>query len=159
MLLRVPSLIEFGSHCLQTSGCTGGFIEFSMKCCSPNAVKGKQPTSEEPCVTGSCYPEMECLPHSLRAPNSSSGQTRQALNVTPDPLPTTPKLGLLSQSLALLSPQLTYSLKNLDTPSQTEPPSPFSSPPHLLGPWFKALCAAVAECLLPAALSLTCPKS
>lgn len=119
MLLRVPSLIEFGSHCLQTSGCTGGFIEFSMKCCSPNAVKGKQPTSEEPCVTGSCYPEMECLLHSVRAPSSSSGQTGEALNVTPDPLPTTPKLGLLSQPLAHLSPQLTYSLKALAAPSQT----------------------------------------
>lgn len=93
MVLRVPSLIEFGSHCLQTSGCTGGFIEFSMKCCSPNAVKGKQPTSEEPCVTGSCYLEMECLPHSVRAPSSSSGQTQEA-SVS----------HLLSQPLALLFP-------------------------------------------------------
>lgn len=137
MVLRVPSLIEFGSHCLQTSGCTGGFIEFSMKCCSPNAVKGKQPTSEEPCVTGSCYLEMECLPHGVRAPSSSSGQTQEA-SVS----------HLLSQPLALLSPQLTS--------SQSE--SPGDSTPPATGSHSRSCSAAVAACLLPCSPSFTLPK-
>lgn len=47
------------------SGCTGVFIEFSMKCCSSNAVKHKLPTSEELCVNGLSYAEMHC-PVSLR---------------------------------------------------------------------------------------------
>lgn len=141
MLLRVPSLIEFGSHCLQTSGCTGGFIEFSMKCCSPNAVKGKQPTSEEPCVTGSSYPEMECLLHSVHAPNSSTGQTREALTITPDALPTTPKLGIRSQPLA------SFPLWSLPVrkPWRLHPKQSLQvySPLHPTCPSSKSCCAAV----------------
>lgn len=45
------------------SGCTGVFIEFSMKCCSSNAVKHKLPTSEELRVKGSGFAEMHCSPH------------------------------------------------------------------------------------------------
>lgn len=44
------------------SGCTGVFIEFSMKCCSSNAVKHKLPTSEELRVKGSGFAEMHCSP-------------------------------------------------------------------------------------------------
>lgn len=55
-------MIEFGSLCLQMSGCTGVFIEFSMKCCSSNAVKHKLPTSEELRVNGSGYAKMHCSP-------------------------------------------------------------------------------------------------
>lgn len=44
------------------SGCTGVFIEFSMKCCSSNAVKHKLPTSEELRVNGSGYAKMHCSP-------------------------------------------------------------------------------------------------
>lgn len=43
------------------SGCTGVFIEFSMKCCSSNAVKHKLPTSEELRVNGLGYAEMIAL--------------------------------------------------------------------------------------------------
>lgn len=43
------------------SGCTGVFIEFSMKCCSSNAVKHKLPTSEELRVKGSGFAERDAL--------------------------------------------------------------------------------------------------
>lgn len=91
MLLRVPSLIEFGSHCLQTSGCTGGFIEFSMKCCSPNAVKGKQPTSEEPCATDHVTPRWSACCRIANAPSSGCEQAREALGLAPDPTALAPQ--------------------------------------------------------------------
>lgn len=57
------------------SGCTGVFIEFSMKCCSSNAVKHKLPTSEELRVNGSGYSKMHCSPSpSFPLPEEEGGR-------------------------------------------------------------------------------------